>query len=301
MINRFKGDFILIMAALFYGSGLVAQSKGNDLGPWTFTALRFLVGAVILIPVIFFIQRRKTEEEKASEYSIRQMLPGAFWIGAALVFMVLSQQYALLYTTVGKAGFISSLYVIGVPIAGVIFLHRKISSRVWVAAVISVIGFYFISLSGGFDALNKGDVILLGTALSCVVYFYTIEYFSTRADPFLFTMLQFLATGLLSLIGSLIFELEAWSRVSDHIGMIVYTGTFVCAIGYSLQMIGQKYVPSERATILLSTESLFSLFSGLIILHEVLHFSEYLGCALIFIAVILVETNGNNERTGQDI
>ena len=290
MLKRFKGDLILIIAAFVYGSGLVAQSEGNMLGPWTFSATRFLLGSLVLMPIALIVRRRKSPEEREQEMTVKEMLPGVLIVAADLVLMVICQQYGLVYTTVGKAGFITSLYVIGVPIAGLIFLRRKIRPRIWIAAMISIIGFYFISLTGGFEALNKGDLLLLIGAGTCVVFVYLMEYFAKKADASTFTCLQFLFTGLFCLPGAIIFEDCTMDMMKAAIVPILYAGIGICAAGYTLQMIGQKYVPSERATILLSTESLFSLFSGMLLLHEALSLREYIGCALIFAAVLLAET-----------
>ena len=295
MLKKYKGDIILIIAALVYGSGLVAQSEGNSLGPWTFSALRFLLGTLVLLPIALYVRSKKSPEEKAQEMSVKEMLPGVLIVALDLVLMVICQQYALIYTTVGKAGFITSLYVIGVPIAGLLFLKRRIRKRIWIAAIISVIGFYFISLTGGFEALNRGDLLLLIGAGTCVVFVYLMEYFAKRAEACMFTCLQFLFTGLFCIPGALIFESCTMEMVSEAIIPILYAGIGICAAGYTLQMIGQKYFPSERATILLSTESLFSLFSGMLLLHEALSLREYVGCALIFFAVLLAETGGQKE------
>lgn len=301
MIKRFKGDILLIIAALVYGSGLVAQSEGNTLGPWTFSATRFLIGAAVLFPLALFVRSKKTPEEKAQEMTVKEMLPGVLIVAADLVLMVICQQYGLIYTTVGKAGFITSLYVIGVPIAGLIILKRKIRKRVWIAAIISVIGFYFISLTGGFEALSKGDILLLIGACTCVVFVYLMEYFAKRAEACMFTCLQFFFTGLFCLPGALIFEDTTFEMIREAWAPVLYAGIGICAAGYTLQMIGQKYVPSERATILLSMESLFSLFSGMILLNEALSVREYIGCALIFFAVILAETGTGDGDSITDI
>ena len=296
MLNRFKGDIILLIAAFVYGSGLVAQSEGNTLGPWTFSATRFLLGALVLLPIALYVRSKKSPAEKAEEMSVKEMLPGVLIVAADLVLMVICQQYALIYTTVGKAGFITSLYVIGVPIAGLVFMRRRIRPRIWIAAVISVIGFYFISLTGGIGALNRGDLLLLIGAGTCVVFVYLMEYFAKRAEACMFTCLQFFFTGIFCIPGALIFESCTMEMMKAALIPVLYAGIGICAAGYTLQMIGQKYVPSERASILLSTESLFSLFSGMLLLHEAMSLREYAGCALIFIAVILAETGAGNNN-----
>ena len=298
MLKRFKGDIILVIAAFVYGSGLVAQSAGNALGPWTFSATRFLIGALVLLPIGLTTYKKNPPDMKdpERELTIKEMLPGAFAIGLTLVVMVITQQNGLIYTTVGKAGFITSTYVVGVPISGVLFFKRKVPKRVWIAAFLSVIGFYFISLSGGIDGVNKGDLLVLLSAVTCVIYVNVINIFSKKANPYLFTCLHFTATGFLCMIGAVIFETQTVDMFTDNIVAILYGGVLLCAAGYTLQMIGQKTVPPERASILLGLESLFSLFSGMVVLREMLSLREYLGCALIFAAVMLAESGGEEKK-----
>lgn len=301
-LKTFKGDIILVLAALVYGSGLVAQKDGmNNLGPFTFTAIRFIMGGLVLIPVAYIVDRRREENQKAEELSIRQMLKGCIAAGLTLTFMVVAQQYGLPYTTVGKAGFISGLYVILTPIAGVLFLKRKISPRIWLAALISVVGFYFLSLSGGFGNINRGDVMMLVTAITGTIYLYTVEYFANKVNACTFTSVQFLATGVICLPFAAIFETCTLEDIHLALIPLLYAGLGICGIGYTFQMWGQKYVESERATILLSMETLFSLLSGMIILNEVLSVKEYVGCALMFAAVILAETNSKPKEIDEEI
>jgi len=295
-MSKFKGDLILILAAFVYGSGLVAQSEGNALGPWTYSSLRFLLGAIVLIPVVLITQKRKPEEVKKKELTFKQILPGCFIVALDLVLMVITQQNGLIYTTVGKAGFITSLYVVGVPLVGVLIFRRRIPKHVLLAAVIAVIGFYFVSLTEGIGDINRGDLLMLISSLTCVVFVYLMEYFAPKADASMFTMMQFAFTGLMCLPGALIFEDTTISMIADNLGAVLYGGIGICAMGYTLQMIGQKFVPPERASIILSLESIFSLLSGMVILNEMLSIREYIGCALIFVAVILSEIRGKNDE-----
>lgn len=286
-----KGDLLLILAAFIYGSGLVAQKAGmNNLGPFTFTAIRFIIGGLALLPVVYIMEKHKSEEKRNSELTLRQMMPGCFISGINLVIGVLAQQYGLPLTTVGKAGFITGLYVILTPIAGVVILHKKIEIRIWIAAVIAVAGFYFLSLSSGFGMLNKGDGFMLIAAISCTFFVYTMEHFARRADAVKFTAFQFLATGIICIPGSLILETTHWTDIQMGIIPLLYAGLGICAMGYTFQMIGQKYVESSRATVLLSSETLFSLFSGMLYYNERFTTKEYIGCVLMFTAIILAES-----------
>jgi len=290
--TSYTGDILLIIAAFIYGSGLVAQKAGMDyLGPFGFTAIRFLIGAVILVPIAFWVRGRIPEEEKKEQMSVREILPGGILSGINILVGVICQQYGLPYTSVGKAGFICSLYVIMVPIVGMLFLHRKISARIWVAAFIAVAGFYLMSLTNGMEALSRGDVLMFLCAMSLTAYVYTMDHFSVRAEPTTFICIQFFASGLGAVPFALIFERS--TTMADIVacaGPLLYAGVILCALGYTFQMIGQKTVESTRATIILGMESLFSMLSGLVFYHEHLLPKEYLGCLLIFIAVLIAET-----------
>lgn len=296
MRSDIRGNAIIIGAALVYGTGLVAQSEGNSMGPWSFASAGFLLGALAMIPIAIYLRIRKSIVERAKERSISEMIPGALKVAVVLVICVVTQQYGLLYTTVGKAGFITSLYVIEVPIAGLFLLKRRPSLRIWTAAAVSLIGLYFISLTGGIEEVNGGDVLLLATSFSYVVYMYQMEHYAKDSDPIAFTMLTTLFTGLMCLPGAVIFEDCTPDMLKEALVPVLYAGIVIHAVGYTLQMTGQKYVPAGRATVLLSTESLFSLFAGMIILRESLSLREYLGCALIFGAVLLAVTDRGTER-----
>ena len=290
--SDFKGDLFLIIAAFIYGSGLVAQKAGMEyLGPFGFTAIRFLIGAVILVPVTIYARRCLTEEERSEQLSFREMLPGGIISGINVLAGVICQQYGLPLPSVGKAGFIWSLYVIMVPIVGRLFLHRKISGRIWFAALIAVAGFYLMSMTNGIEALSRGDILMFITAMTLTAYVYTMDHFSSRAEPTTFICIQFFASGLGAVPFALFLERSTtMADITACFWPLMYAGVVLCALGYTLQMIGQKTVESTRATIILGLESLFSLLSGLVFYHEHLLPKEYLGCLLIFIAVLIAET-----------
>ena len=170
-------------------------------------------------------------------------------------------------------------------------LHRKVSPRVLLAAVIAVAGFYVMSFANGLEALSRGDILMFLTAISLTGYVYTIDYFAGKAEASAFTCIQFLAVGACAIPLALIFERSTTlADVTACMWPLLYAGVIMCAMGYTLQMIGQETVESTRATILLSLESLFSMLSGMVFYHEHLMPKEYLGCLLIFIAVLIAET-----------
>ena len=298
MRTDIRGDAIIIGAALVYGTGLVAQSSGNSMGPWSFASAGFLLGAAALFPVMLYHRIKKSTAERAKDRSIREMAPGALAVAAVLVICVITQQYGLIYTSVGKAGFITSLYVIEVPIAGLFLFKRRLSWRIWIAAAISMTGLYFVSITEGIESVNSGDVLLLITSFSYVAYMYQMEHYAKDSDPLTFTLLTTFFTGLMCLPCAVVFEDCTYDMLKEAIVPVLYAGIVIHAVGYTLQMTGQKYVPAERATVLLSMESLFSLFAGMIILDESLSLREYFGCALIFVAVMLAVTNKSEKDSG---
>ena len=189
MRTDIRGDAIIIGAALVYGTGLVAQSSGNSMGPWSFASAGFLLGAAALFPVVLYHRIKKSTAERAKDRSIREMAPGALAVAAVLVICVITQHYGLIYTSVGKAGFITSLYVIEVPIAGLFLFKRRLSWRIWIAAAISMTGLYFVSITEGIESVNSGDVLLLITSFSYVAYMYQMEHYAKDSDPLTFTLL----------------------------------------------------------------------------------------------------------------
>lgn len=280
-------SLLLFLAAFIWGVAFVAQSVGMDyMGPFTFNGVRFLIGGIVLLPVIWY--RDKNGKEKEQEGSDRrELLRGGICCGVVLCVASLLQQIGIQYTTVGKAGFLTTLYIIIVPVCG-IFLHKKIGAKIWTGAVIAVIGMYLLCISGGFS-ISRGD----GYVLLCAVVFsghiLVVDYFSPKMDSIKLSCLQFLTSGIICTALALILEKPALSALFAGWMPILYAGVMSCGVAYTLQVVGQKKVEPTIASLLLSMESVVSVLAGWVLLGQKLSGRELFGCFLVFIAVILVQ------------
>lgn len=293
-----KGNIFLILAAVVWGMGLVSQQAGMDyLGPLSFTAVRCTLGGVSMIPLVMFLSKGKkqaagrtsTEDKQAA--SKTETLKAAFFCALPLVSLILLQQYGLLHTTVGKAGFITALYILITPVSGKFLLKKPVARNTWVGVAIALVGMYFLCLTGGIDGINIGDVIMIFAAFASATHMHVVDHFVAKHDPVKLSCYQFIMVGLMCLIPAFIFESDVftWEYIKLSAVPILYAGLASCAVGYTFQVIGQKYTEPNTASLLLSMETVFALLTGWIILGEVLAKVEYLGCVIMFIAIIIAQ------------
>lgn len=296
--NELKGTLSLLLAALIWGFALVSQKTGAEtLGPLSFTGIRCLLGSFALVPLFMVLDRGKSPEQKAEEHNPKLLIKGGIVCGLIVFTFTILQQTGIAYTVVGTSGFITALYIIIVPVAG-IFLHRKVGTQIWICVLIAMGGFYLICASQGFHQLNKGDMMMLAAAFGCAAHIYAIDYFVKKLDPIKFSSLQFFVTGLISLVLALIIEKPAMDDIMTASLPLLYSGVVSGGLGYMFQIIGQKYVEPAKASLLLSSETVFTLTTGMIFFHEILTPTKYIGCALIFFAIILSQLNFTNLRKG---
>lgn len=282
-----KSSLLLFLAAFIWGIAFVAQSVGMDyMGPLSFNGARFLMGGTVLLPVVFF-RRKKKKEKGIVSADLKTTITGGVCCGLALCSASLFQQYGIMYTTVGKAGFITTLYIILVPFFG-IFLKKRITGRVWTGAVIAAAGMYLLCMSERL-ALSKGDTLVFVCAVLFSVHILVIDYFSEKADGVELSCIQFFTAGVIGSIGALIFEQPTLQAMADGIIPLAYAGILSCGVAYTFQVIGQKDMDPTIASLILSMESVFSVLAGFIILNEELSKRELSGCILVFAAVILVQ------------
>lgn len=276
---KMKNEFYLLLAALIWGGAFVAQSVGmNYIGPWTFNCVRNLIGAVTLYTVITFFR------EKHEKHNSRETIVGGILCGIVLMIAGNLQQIGIQYTTVGKAGFITALYVVIVPCFAMLF-GKKTTLQVWFCILVALIGFYL--LSGNQDAsVTYGDILILICAFFYAIHILVIDYYVPKADPVQMSCIQFFVAGILSLGPSLLFEHPSFSSILDARYPLLYAGVLSSGVAYTFQMIGQKNADPTIATLLLSLESVFSALLGFLILNQRLSFQEIIGCILIFIATI---------------
>lgn len=287
-------SLLLFGAAVIWGVAFVAQSVGMDyMGPFTFNGVRFLIGGIVLLPVIRYRERKREEKGKeAGAAGRKELLRGGVCCGAVLCAASLLQQIGIQYTTVGKAGFLTTLYIIIVPVCG-IFLHKKIGARVWTGAVIAVAGMYLLCISGGFT-VGRGDGYVLLCALVFSGHILVVDYFSPKTDSVKLSCLQFLTSGIICTVLALILEKPGIDALLAGWMPILYAGVFSCGVAYTLQVVGQKKVEPTVASLILSMESVVSVLAGWVILGQKLSARELCGCVLVFFAVILVQIPGKD-------
>ena len=282
-----RGNLFLFMAALIWGCALVAQKAGmSHLGPFGFTAIRCTMGGLILLPLIWHLDKKKTPEEKAQEASGRETLIGSVVCGLVLTSLILFQQFGLPYTTVGKAGFITALYILLTPVMG-IFLGKKAGKNLWIGVVIGLAGMYMLCLFEGVNGLTFGDLMMLGAAVMAAAHIHVIDHFVQRIDAVKLSSYQFIVCGLVCVIPMFVFEDISMEAVIDCLILILYAGLVSCGLGYTFQVIGQKATDPSLASLILSLETVFSLLAGWIFFKEVLSVPEYIGCGLMFIAILV--------------
>ena len=284
--QEIKSSLLLFTAASIWGVAFVAQSIGMEyMGPFTFNGARFLLGGIVLLPFALF--RLKREKDRGREADKKLMLSGGLACGIAIFVASTFQQIGMQYTTVGKAGFITALYIVIVPLIS-IFLGKRYSYIVWFGVFLAAIGFYFLSISGNIS-ISVGDILIMFCAISFSVHILIIDYLAPKMDGVALSCMQFLFSGVVSWILAVILETPSLQGIIKGGIPVLYAGIFSCGVAYTLQIIGQTKVAPATATLILSLESVISVLAGWVILKEALTGRQVLGCILVFAAVILVQ------------
>lgn len=300
-----KGNIILLLAAAIWGFSLVAQKAGMEsMGPWSFTAVRCILAGISLSPVAIYLDKKKKREEPdydAKADTLSTIKP-AFWCFIFLEATIMFQQYGLLWTGVGKGAFITAFYIFLTPLFG-LFLKQKIRGRIWTAVVIAMAGLFLITMAGPMSAADKsinfGDFLMFLGAFAYAGYIHTVD----RAGAWNIAKLsaiQFFMIGVFSFIPSFILETGdvCWENCMLGLVPILYAGVISAAGGFTLQMVGQKFTKPSTASIILSSETVFSLFAGWISFHEILTPMEYIGCGVMIIAIVMaVMPEKENEQS----
>lgn len=291
-MNRFvlRQSLLLFLTATIWGVAFVAQSVGMDyVEPFTFNAVRNMIGAIVLLPCIGLLNRLNGRDNGAAKESQKKTLViGGIFCGVLLFIASNLQQFGIQYTTVGKAGFITAMYIVLVPVFG-IFLHKKAGLKIWAAVALAVAGLYLLCMTDGSFSLQMGDLLVLACAVAFSFHILVIDYFSPKVDGVKLSCIQFLTCAVLSAIGMMIFEEPKLSQILAAWVPILYAGVMSCGVAYTLQIIGQKGMNPTVASLILSLESVVSLLAGWVILGQKLSNRELAGCALAFAAIILVQ------------
>lgn len=278
-------NLLLALTAFIWGVAFVAQSVGMEyVRPFTFNACRFLIGGIVLIPcIVLFDKKNKRKEPKNQKTAV----VGGICCGSILFAASSFQQFGVASTTVGKAGFITALYIVIVPLLG-IFLRKRIPWSVWVSVVLATIGMYLLCMTEGLK-VGKGDIYVFVCAICFSFHILVIDYFSPKTDGVVMSCVQFFTAGIISAIMMLIFENPKLSAVFAAWAPILYAGIMSCGVAYTLQVVAQKNTDPVLASLILSLESAFSLLAGWVILGQKLSPKELGGCGLVFCAIILAQ------------
>lgn len=297
MGKKLQGTMMLLLTALIWGSSFVAQRAGMEyIGPFTFNGIRSLIGGLVLIPVIFLFSKEKNAEltEAEKKAGKKTLLLGGILCGIVLFAASSLQQIGMVYTTAGKAGFITALYIVLVPILGV-FIRKKVKPIVWLCVILAVAGLYLLCMTDGLS-LGQGDLLVLLCAFAFSIHILVIDYFAPRTDGVALSCIQFFVCGILSLFPMFLAETPVWSAILDCWIPILYAGVLSCGVAYTLQILAQKHTDPTVASLLLSLESVFAAIAGAIILHEQLAPRELAGCVLMFAAIIIAQMPSKTER-----
>jgi len=280
-------SLILLLAALIWGFAFVAQKMGMKyVGPFTFNGVRFFLGALILTPLInsrFDIV--KSEESENLIHLLKYGVAGGFFLFLGSSF----QQIGIIYTTAGKAGFITGLYMVFVPFIG-LFLKQRIGFTKWLAVFIGFAGLYLLSVKSGFN-ISKGDFLVLIGSIFWAFHVQLIGHIANKFDTIKFAITQILVNAILSLSAAFLFEKIEISFILRAYMPILYAGLLSVGIAYTLQIFGQKRSDPTVSALILETESVFSVLGGWLVLGEVLNTREALGCILMFFAIVISQLN----------
>lgn len=289
-------NLLLILTAAIWGFAFVAQRVGSQyVGAFTFNGIRFALGALSLIPLIIFLDKRKDKIEVSKEQQNfkNTLIPGIL-VGMILYIGATLQQVGLFYTTVGNASFITGLYMVFVPIIG-IFLKHKISKNSWIGVVLAIIGLYLLSINENFS-ISYGDFLEVIGAIFWAIHILTIDNFTKRVDPLKLSFIQFATCSILSVITAFIFEDITMTGISNALIPILYGGLLSVGVAYTLQVVAQKNAKPSHAAIILSMESVFGAIGGAILLGESMSGRGYVGCALILAGILVSQINFSPEK-----
>jgi len=284
---------MLILAAMIWGAAFVAQAVGMEyVGPFTFQTSRCLLGALVLLPVIAAMDRSKPKD--APRGSRKTLLLAGATCGVIMFAAASLQQVGLQYTTAGKSGFITALYVVLVPVLGV-FLGRRTRPAVWVGVVIAVAALYLLCVKDGLT-VGRGELLTLGCALGFSFHILAVDYFSPKVDGVRMSCIQFFVCGAISAVVMACTESPSWAALARCWLPICYAGFLSCGAVYTLQILGQRDTTPTVASLLMSLESVFAVLFGWLLLGEKLSLRELLGCALMFGAIVLAQLPSRRER-----
>lgn len=297
MKEQLKGSIYLLLATVIWGSAFVAQSVGMDhIGPFTFQASRCACALVALLPMIALMDRRKCDDKTFfSRWAVPQLWKAGIPCGIALFAATGLQQVGLVYTDPGKAGFITAMYIVIVPLLG-LFFRKRVGLRIWISVALAVAGLYLLS-AVGVSRINLGDILTMLCAVAFAVQITLIDRMGQELDGIRLNFVQFMVNALLSACAMLLLEQPRLEAILSCAVPLLYTGVLSSGVAYSLQIMGQQRLNPEPASLIMSLESVFAVLSGWLVLGQTLSPMETLGSALVFSAVILSQLQPKKSRS----
>ena len=292
------GNFLLIITAFIWGSAFVAQSVGMEyIEPITFNGIRCIVGGIVLIiaNLIFdSIKKKNGTYHKPEKEEKKELIKGGIICGIIIFFASTIQQIGISQTTVGKAGFISVLYILIVPFLGLL-MKQKLPKMIWPCCAIAVAGLYLLCMNESFS-ISKGDFTVLISAVAYAIHILAIGHFAPKVDCVKLSCFQFLVCGAISVVFMLIFEKPNFNNIFQAWLPIVYAGALSGGAGYTLQTVAQKWTKPSVASLLMSFESVFAVLAGAVILQQIPTLREAAGCVLMFVSIILIQFSENKTK-----
>lgn len=306
-MKKWLGSGMLLLTAVIWGVAFVAQSVGMDyVEPFTFNFARYIIGGIVLLPFLALGNEgtKKTvvmsEEDTINKKNfiaddtlirkkrIKKSVLGGIGCGCLLFCASMLQQFGIMYTNVvGKAGFITALYIILVPVLG-LFLKKKTKPLLWICVAVSVVGLYLLCVSDGYR-LELADILLLACALFFAFHIIFIDSISANTNGVLVSCVQFFVSGLFCMIAMFLFEKPSIAGMLKAYIPILYTGVLSCGVAYTFQILGQKYVEPTKASLILCLESVVAVLAGWLLLKQSLSVRELIGCIVMFIAIIMAQ------------
>ncbi len=294
MNKKLRGSLVLFVTALIWGVAFVFQSTAmDDIKPLLFSVVRFFLAGLVLLPVIAVRNARSPEFKKLAEEKKQDLkllsIKGGIVCGFGLMGGSILQQYGLVTVSAGKSAFLTTLYIILVPVAG-IFLGKKAGKMLCVSVIVAITGFYLLCMKDGFGHIEKGDMFCLLSAFAFTFQIHSIDHFMEEgADPIILSCTEFFTVSALLFFPMLIMEGFHMAPIKNALGSILYCGVMSGGVAYTCQVLGQKDADPTIATLIMSLESVFAALAGWILLHESLSLRELTGCVLVFAAVILAQ------------
>jgi drug/metabolite transporter (DMT)-like permease len=295
------GSIMLLLTAIIWGCSFVAQSEAMDyMGPLTFQAARSFVGGAVLVPVLLLAGRGRKkyhapQQMQQSGGGRKKLFLAGTLCGVVMFAAAMLQQYGIAFgTSGGKAGFITATYILLVPLFG-LFRGKKVTLKIWICVLAALCGLYLLCITGGFSFAPSDGIVLLG-AVFWALHILVIDHLAPGLDGISLSCIQFFVSGVLACVGMFLFETPSWQQILDGWVTIAYVGILSSGVGYTLQILGQQRTAPAVASLLMSFESVFAVLGGIVVLHQIPTAREWVGCTLMFAAVVCAQIPGRRER-----